>query len=275
MAWVMILRSYRWRRRLLFTVVPLAILGPLIYLGVHLSTPGNPENANGPTVPDYKAPTPARFTKANQRAVHRVLASFVKSAVARQNPARSWELAAPSLKEGVTRKEWNRGDLPVVPYPTLDRGLGRWDYVEYSYKESVGLEVFLFPKPGSGYSAMTADVELVKGHNGQWLVDYWMPKKFHGPPALAKSGGKSKKITRKAAGKRSHTPGKAKAAPPAQATDNYRAPHASRAYWAIPAAILSLIVLIPIGLGTAHWLRGRKAKREYEAWQASRSRDAA
>jgi hypothetical protein len=272
---VRILRSYRWRRRLLLIVLPLAVAGPLIYLGVHLSTPGNPGNANGPVVPDYKQPVPAPFTRAKQRAVRPVLASFIRSAVARQDPARSWDISAPSLKEGVTRKEWNRGSLPVVPYPALDKGLGQWDYVEYSYRNSVGLEVFLFPKPGSGYSALTADVELVRS-NGHWLVDYWMPKKFHGPPALA-SGGKAKKITRKAAGTRSHAPRKAKAAPPAQATPEYRSPRQSRLYWIIPIAILSLVVLVPIGLGIAHWIRSRRAAREYEAWRSSppRSRDAA
>jgi hypothetical protein len=259
---------------LLFTL-PIVIAVPLIYVGVHLSTPGNPGNANGPTIPDYKQPKKGRFTKSKQREVHRVLAKFITSAVARENPARSWNLAAPSMKEGVTRKEWNRGDLPVVPYPALHRGLGQWDYVEYSYRNSVGLEVFLFPKPGSGYSALTADVELVR-HNGRWLVDYWMPKKFHGPPALAKSGGKAKKITRKAAGKRSK-PSKAKAAPSTQATDEYRAPNHSRLYWVIPLAILSLIVLVPIVFGVIQIRRNRRAAREHEAWLAgrSRSRDAA
>ena len=269
-----ILRSYRWRRRLLFFGLPLLLAGPLIYLGVRFSTPGSPENANGPTVANYKAPTPARFTKAKQRAVHRVLAEFIRTAVGREDPARSWDLSAPSLKEGVSRKEWNQGKLPVVPYPALHKGLGQWDYVEYSYKKTVGLEVFLFPKPGSGYAALTADVELVKGRSGQWLVDYWMPKKFHGPPALAKSAGKpkAKKITRKAAGKRSHAPNKAKAAPAASAQADYRAPHASHWYWIIPIAILSLILLVPAGFGIVQLRRSRKAKREYEAWQASRSR---
>jgi hypothetical protein len=256
----------------MFMLIPLAAV-PLIYLGVHLSSPGNPGNANGPVIPDYKQPKKARFTKAEQREVHRVLAAFISSAVARENPERSWDLAAPSLKEGVTRKEWNRGDLPVVPYPALHRGLGQWDYVAYSYRRSVGLEVFLFPKPGSGYSALTADVELVKNREGRWLVDYWMPKKFHGPPALAKSSGKAKKVTRKAAGKQSGKPSTAKAAP----QDDYRPPHESRLYWAIPVAVLSLIILAPLGFGVAYWRRNRKAAREHAAWLASRarSRDAA
>src|SRR5207248_4590664 len=174
-----ILRSYRWRRRLIALVVLAGVAGPLIYLGVHLSTPGNPGNANGPVVPDYTQPKKAPFTRAEQRAVHRVLAAFIKTAVVRQDVARSWDLAAPSLKEGVTRKQWNRGELPVVPYPALNRGLGKWDLLEYSYRDTVGhtvgLEVYLFPKPGSGYAAVSADVELVKGRRGKWLVDYWMP----------------------------------------------------------------------------------------------------
>jgi hypothetical protein len=254
----------------MWLLVPV-VAAPLIYLGVHLSTPGNPGNANGPVVPDYKEPKRARFTKARQREVRRVLAPFIKSAVARENPASSWDLAAPSLKEGVTRKEWNRGDLPVVPYPALHRGLGQWDYVAYSYRNTVGLEVFLLPKPGSGYSALTADVELVR-ENGRWLVDYWMPKKFHGPPALARSGKTTRKATGKAAGKRRHRPQTAKAAPPSQSMPDETSPRQSRAYWAIPIALLSLIIVVPLVLGGVHWRRNRKAARDYAAWQASRAR---
>ena len=269
-----ILRSYRWRRRLLFFGLPLLLAGPLIYLGVHLSTPGNPGKANGPEVPNYKAPTPAPFTKAKQREVRRVLASFISSAVARENPAQSWNLAAPSLKEGVTRKEWNRGDLPVVPYPALHKGLGQWDYVEYSYRNAVGLEVFLFPRPGSGYSALTADVELVRD-NGRWLVDYWMPKKFHGPPAVAKSA-KPARPRRQAAGKRRYSP-KAKTTAAPKPTQLYTKPRQSRLYWIIPVAILSLVLLVPIGFGIMTMLRNRKAVREYANWRETRgqSRDAA
>jgi hypothetical protein len=250
--------------------VPLVLAGPLIFLGVHFSSPGSPGNANGPTVPDYKQPVKAPFTRAEQRKVHNVLAAFIASAVAREHPASSWDLAAPNLKEGVTKRQWNRGDLPVVPYPALHKGLGQWDYVEYSYRDSVGLEVFLFPKAGSGYSALTADVELVKGHDGRWLVDYWMPKKFHGPPAVAKAG----KTVRKAAGKRRHTPQKAKAAPPPQAAPTTAA-RPSQAYWAIPIAILSLIVVVPLTLGIVKLRQNRKAAREYEAWQRTKSKDAA
>src|SRR5436190_509313 len=64
-------------------------------------------------------------------------------------------------------------------------GLGgplKWESVEYSYSNAVGLSVLLFPKPGSGQAPVTADVDVVKGHHGRWLVNYFMPNKYHGNP---------------------------------------------------------------------------------------------
>ncbi|HZE29096.1 MAG TPA: hypothetical protein VE055_03285 [Gaiellaceae bacterium] len=159
------------------------VAAPLIFLGVHFSSPGNPGNANGPEVKqDNSQPKPAPFRPEDRQAVHKVLREFVLTAVDRQDIGRSWEISAPSLREGFTHTQWAHGDLPVVPYPAANKGLGDWSFVQYSYQGLVGLEVFLFPKPGSGWSAMTADVELEKG---QGRVDYWMPKRFHGPPALS------------------------------------------------------------------------------------------
>jgi hypothetical protein len=242
----------------------LAPIAPLVYLGVHFSSPGNPGNATGPAVeePGYAQQKKAPFTRTEQRAVRRVLRDFEISAVMGRDVSRSWDLAAPSLKEGFTRKEWNRGNLPVVPYPAANRGLGSWSFVQYSYTDTVGLEVFLFPKPGSGWSAMTADVELVKGRDGRWRVDYWMPKKFHGPPAVA-AGAKPKAkpakrpAPAKAAGRR-QAPATRNAAPAAA-----EPPKPGRAWWIVPIALLSLIVLAPLAIGVGMWYRNRRAAREY------------
>jgi hypothetical protein len=229
---------------------------------VHFSSPGNPGNATGRAVeePGYAQPKRAPFTKEDQRAVRRVLREFETTAVV----GRSWAVSAPSLREGFTREQWNRGDLPVVPYPAADKGLESWDFVQYSYTDTLGLEVFLFPKPGSGRSAMTADVELVKGKDGQCRVDYWMPKKFHGPPAVAaKAKAKVKRIKHTVAKK---APAKRQAAAQRQAAPSPAAtapPKPSRAWWLVPIALLSLIVLSPLGFGLASWHRNRKARRDY------------
>jgi hypothetical protein len=245
---VRILRSPRWRRRLAFWSIPLWI-APFIYLGVHYSNPAAPDTATAPGGSAYVEPKHAPFTPADRRAVRPVLKEFIKTAVARKDVSRSWDLAAPSLKAGFTRSQWDRGDLPVVPFPAADRGLGTWSFVEYSYTGTVGLEVFVFPQPHSVYSAMTADVELVKAKNGRWLVDYWMPKSFHGPPSLAtnvqkskRAQAKSKRVVRTAAPRITPRAG---------------------AWTAFPIALLSLFFLVPITVGLVVWYQNRKAMRDY------------
>jgi hypothetical protein len=245
--------SRRWRRRLILGTIA-AVLVPVGYLAVHYSNPGDPGDATGPEVPDYVQPKNSPFTASEKQAVRRSLKEFISSAVARENLSQAWDVSAPSLKQGVSRREWNRGELPVVPYPAAKRGLGTWSFVQYSYTDSVGLEVFVFPKPGSGWSAMTADVELVKQPDGRWLVDYWMPKRFHGPPALAAS--QLKKAQKEA--KANKTKQRA-----AVEEEPYRPPQASHWWLALPIAVLSLIVIVPLTLGLVYWYRKRKATRAY------------
>jgi hypothetical protein len=180
-------KSRRRRRRVLITAV-IAVAAPLIYLGVHFSTPGSAGNANGPYVNNdrlYEQPKQVPFRPASRRAVREVLAGFISTAVARCRVGDSWELAGPSLRRGVSRREWGRGEIPIVPYPAAKHGQGSWDIVNYSYRNKVGLEVLLFPRPGSGYSMATVDAEVVRGRDGRWRVDYWMINKFHGPGATA------------------------------------------------------------------------------------------
>ena len=256
-----ILRSYRWRRRLMFTAIVLGVAGPLIWLGVRYSQPGNPFNANGPIVANPIQERDVPFTPPERRAVHRVLKQFIATAVVRHDPGQAWSIAGPTLKEGLTRKDWQRGDIPVVPYPARNKGWGDWSFVEYSQQaeqRTVGLEVYLFPKPKSGWSAMSADVEVVKGKSGRWLVDYWMPKRFHGPPAVAqnpKVKTKAQKLRERHASK-----GTKQAAPPQFEPAK---PRARGAWWALPLGLLGLAVVLPLSIGGVVWYRNRKAERDY------------
>ena len=269
-----LLSSPRRRRRLRWVVLVLGIAAPLVFLGVHFSQPGNPENATGPNikVPGYTQPKHAPFTAERRREVAGVLRQFILTAVNRRDVGRSWDLAAPSMREGFTHKQWNSGDLPVVPYPARDKGLGQ-GYVQYSYTDSVGMEVYLFPQAGSGYREMTADVELVKGKDGKWLVDYWMPKKFHGPPALsasAKAQQQAQAAKAQAAAKRSRkaTREQAKAAAPPPEAAYVPAKH-SDLYWIVPVAILGLLLLTPLVLWIRAIRRNRRARREWATRSSS------
>src|SRR5262245_19594486 len=56
-----------------------------------------------------KAPLPKEARK--------VAGEFILTAVNRKNLARSWDITHPTLREGLTKKEWLTGNIPVVPYP--------------------------------------------------------------------------------------------------------------------------------------------------------------
>jgi len=237
-----------------------AIAAPLIYLGVHYSTPGSSGEATGPNVVDdfYRTPKHVPFTAAKRRAVKRVLARFISTAVARQNVEQSWPIAGPTLRQGLTRKQWAKGDIPVTPYPAAQRGQGAWDAVQYSYPNQVGLDVIVFPKPGSGYSIATADVDVVKGHDGRWRVDYWMIKKFHGPvaaaPAAKQQGGKKNRVAH-AVRPRPR---------PRAAEPVVEPPRPDKTWLVLPIGLLALAIILPIVIGTTVWIRNRRAAAAYQ-----------
>ena len=186
MSW---LASPRRRRRLAFAAIALAVAAPLAFLGVHFSSSGSPGNAIGPYVDDadafYNQPKHVPFTPGERQAVRRMLVRFISTAVARRHVVESWELAGPGLRTGLTRKKWATGAIPVQPYPVARHGQGAWSAVQYSYRNKVGLEVLLFPRPGSGYSVATVSADVVRGPDGHWRINNWMLTKFHGPGATA------------------------------------------------------------------------------------------
>ena len=259
-----VIDSPRRRRRLLIPAVAVVVAIPLVYLGVHFSSPGSKGEANGPVVADtsYDEAKQVPFTRAKKRAVRTALAQFIGTAVARQNLASSWDVTGPSLRAGMTRKEWSSGDIPVTPYPAARHGQGAWDVVNYSYPRKVGLEVLVFPKPGSGYSVATAEVDVVKGHDDRWRVDYWMITKFHGPGSAAASDSAS--ALSEGPPKVHKLPGNKSAKRDAAVESATTTGSRAGALWlAVPLAVLALIVVLPISIGIAVWLRNRRAAAEW------------
>jgi hypothetical protein len=232
------------------------VLAPLIYLGVHYSNSADPGGATGPEVAEAPQQEASPFTPAEQRAVRPVLKEFISAAVAREGVARAWDIAGPTLRQDTTREQWNRGEIPVPAYPAGKKGLGTWSYVNYSYGDTVGLEVVLFPKPGSGETALTADVELVK-RSGRWLVDYWLARPFRGGPALTDKQARKaeRRVAKELANQRR-----------LKLTDRDLddRPRVSAIWLAVPIGLLSLIVLVPLAMGIGAWYRDRKAARAYE-----------
>jgi hypothetical protein len=101
----------------------------------------------------------------------KVAAEFISTAVARKNLARSYALAHPELRQGMTLKQWKTGNIPVQPYP-VDTARFKLDY---SYPNEAQIEVSLEAKPGARQPAAYFILGLRK-YRRHWTVDYWGPR---------------------------------------------------------------------------------------------------
>ena len=241
------LSSPRRRRRLGWllatTLGATGIVGGLLY-SHSLSQP----EAAGPTSAAGWAPPavekPVRLSERNRVEALRVAAEFVETAVARKRTAESWDLVAPSMRQGYTRKTWALGDIPVVPFPVHT---AKWR-LEYSFRNSVGLEVALFPKPGSEVRAVVFNLDLrtvSRGPKKRWLVESFTPNAME---SASMGGGERTNVT---------------GLPNLGAQGTSGTSRLGASWLLVPAGIFSLVLLIPLGIGMNGWYRGARARREY------------
>jgi hypothetical protein len=145
-----------------------------------------PDN-NGAKLPDVRAGKPTivapapkhvNMTQADQAAAKVAAAKFVSTAVLRHHVDQSWDLTAPELRVGFTRKSWSHGDIPVVPFPAKDLESVRYR-TDYTIKDHIGYEVSMLPHENSQTQAILFSMEMVRRGNARlgrhWLVDYWAP----------------------------------------------------------------------------------------------------
>ena len=105
-----------------------------------------------------------------------VAGKFIKTAVGRKNLAASYDLIAPELRQGMTRKEWETGNIPVVYYPSGNLELATFK-VDRSFKNEVVWQVYMVPKPGSGTDPAVFYLGLKRtSADAPWKVFYWVPR---------------------------------------------------------------------------------------------------
>jgi hypothetical protein len=171
--------SARRRRRAAWVVSALLVVGIVSYLGFRFSNTGERiqdpfTNAPVRTVP--KVPKSVRLSQAALRDVRSAADRFISSAVLRKHVDDSWDVTAPALRQGLTRAQWAKGEIPVVPYPARPDSI-KWK-LNYSYGSRVGFRVAFFRVKGSSLDADVFDIELSKSGaaGGQrWLVSFWAP----------------------------------------------------------------------------------------------------
>ena len=170
------LSSPRFRRRLAWlavcVLVAAAVAGAVMLLPTSKRAP-EVFTKEPPKV--YKAPQPVALDRNNRAEVVLAASNFIKTAVRRKHVDLSWDMTAPSLKQGFTRKQWAKGDIPVVPYPAVAI---RELQVDWSYRDDVALDIVLVAKTGSRLPPKSFMIELKRSPgtvHRRWLVASWAP----------------------------------------------------------------------------------------------------
>jgi hypothetical protein len=252
---VSVLRSPRWRRRLAWTVGPLAVVGLAVGLGIKSSNTASDETQKAGAGEArqayvYREPKRVQLTKRERARALATAANFVTHAVARRNVDDAYDLTHPTLRGGISRAEWHTGNIPVVPFPVQQ---ARWK-LEYSYEDDIGLQVLLFPTAGSGLRPEVFNMELaVKGIGAQrrFLVTSWAPtgvatQRPSGASAVGAGG--TRDLTASLGG-------------------NSRL---DQRWLLVPLVLFAVVPLLVIGYFVRGWLHGRKVASEYAASSPAR-----
>ena len=114
----------------------------------------------------------------------RVASRFILTALAREHLDEAWNLATPELRGAATHKQWLAGEMPIPPFPVRNLETTGFDVVASS-PSKILLQLFLVPKPGTGYEPTRYDMTLVR-KGARWRVSYLIP---YAPPGLYSAQG--------------------------------------------------------------------------------------
>jgi hypothetical protein len=228
------------------------VLVGAVTLGVVFRNTAKPEESTMRNEPlqVYKEPIPVTLSKTDRALALNTALKFVNTAVSRRHVEDSYALAAPVLREGLTRSQWARGEIPVIPYPAAEARVR----VDYSFRNEVGLSMLLVPPSTSKLNPMTFNMDMTARGTGpqrRWLVSAWTPKGVLSAPTGDGGGG---------------VIGGTNLAP--VNPEGLDSPLG--AGWIIaPIALLGAVLLVPIGVGIRSWRENRRAVRDYEATRSS------
>jgi hypothetical protein len=181
------LRSPRVQARIFWIAMVVLVAGIIAFLVAFVGNTGKTLDtplSNKPA--DDRSAVPA--TVKLPPAAKKVAREFILTAVARENLTRAYALSGPLIKQGMSLKEWNKGAIPVVPYPgdAIDYAPMK---VDYSYPKEALVEVALLPKKGFKIKPQIFFLTLIKvgeGDKTHWLVNGWVPR---GSPQVPNGSG--------------------------------------------------------------------------------------
>jgi hypothetical protein len=115
---------------------------------------------------------PARLSEKDRKQALDTAAQFVRTAVRREHTVDSFDLVSVQFRQGLSRREWAKGNIPVQPYPV---DAARWK-LDYTYENEIGLSVYVIPERGETLAPMVFLLSMTRAASGKWLVDSWVPR---------------------------------------------------------------------------------------------------
>jgi uncharacterized protein YcnI len=169
--------SPRAQRRLIWVSSVIFAAGLIAFLSAYLLR--GSAGAHSPISNQAAQTTPKTVKVPPSKEAFKVARQFVMTAPLRKNLDVAYDLVGPSLKEGMTRKQWDTGNIPVIDYPAENAKTSAFQ-VDWSYKTEMMLEVTLVAKKGSGKHIRPSlgfylGLDRAGGKpNGKWQVTTWM-----------------------------------------------------------------------------------------------------
>ena len=244
--------SPRLRRRLKWV----AIAGSLVVAGILVavlipSTGPSSGNAVGTRRPAQLAVnTHQKLSQADRRQIDTLLDRFIPAAVDRRDPSTAWALAGPEMRGASSLSAFRNGDLPVPSYPANERNYHHWRAIDVE-KGSVVLNVLVHPRDPKKIGTWVFSVEVVKSKS-RWLVNRIYTIAVMNPPVRPAT------VTHELG------PADYAAPPPTSRTSTTSSP-SSHSFLLPVVAILALILVNPLALGIAVFVRARRWRRAVQA----------
>jgi hypothetical protein len=240
--------SYR-RRRHLVALICLAVVAGGVAAAITFLPRGEKPDRGRTSLPPLAGqagsrPTPhvTHLSATERERLRSSILLFVGTSVARRHPERSWPIIHPTLREGLTMRQWMTGNIPVVPYPAVGVDLLRLQSV---VNQTALVEVMLEPAPRSHLVRKTFQIELrrLPRPPHRWAVSSWVPEGVSESQILLNARRSPSVVA---------------------ATDHAR--HFSALWIFVPIGLLvGGLILVPTGLFVREAYQFRRAKAEFRA----------
>jgi hypothetical protein len=112
--------------------------------------------------------------------IERTVRRFVATAVERDDVVASFSLVTPELRQGLSKREWATGDIPVVRFDAVD-----WQAFSLRFSDTAeGTRYYLVHLRSAQPAYGDADFWIgLEDRAGRWLVSYFAPAAIFGAPS--------------------------------------------------------------------------------------------